>query len=151
MNRPFRILVLANETVAGRELREKILQIVQGRVADVHVLAPALSSRFRYFMSDVDGPRARARERLEQSLEMLDRAGVDATGSVGDANPVRAFEDVLVMFVPDHVVISTHPPGRSNWLEKGVVEQVSRLTDAPVEHVVVDLDAVVAAEQRAMA
>jgi hypothetical protein len=39
--------------------------------------------------------------------------------------------------------VSTHPPGRSNWLELGVVEQARLRFDVPVTHVVVDLDAAV--------
>lgn len=141
MNRPKQILVLANETLAGEELRERISELVGVGRHDVHVTVPALSSRFRYFMSDVDGPRSEARVRLDDSLRMLEEMGVQATGSVGDADPVRAFRDITVMFVPDHVLISTHPPGRSNWLEKNVVERVRELADVPVEHVVVDLEA----------
>jgi len=38
-------------------------------------------------------------------------------------------------------VISTHPPGRSNWLERGVVDSVRARYDVPVTHVVVDLAA----------
>ena len=42
---------------------------------------------------------------------------------------------------PDEIVISTHPPGRSNWLERGVVDSVRARYDVPVTHVVVDLEA----------
>jgi hypothetical protein len=37
------------------------------------------------------------------------------------------------------VLVSTHPEGRSNWIEKGVVEKIQGKTDLPVEHVVVDI------------
>ncbi len=43
-------------------------------------------------------------------------------------------------FHPDEVVISTHPEGRSNWLERGVVAAVRERFDLPVRHVVVDLE-----------
>jgi GABA permease len=42
-------------------------------------------------------------------------------------------------FGPDEIVISTHPPGRSNWLERGIVETVRTHYDVPVTHVVVAL------------
>jgi hypothetical protein len=38
------------------------------------------------------------------------------------------------------VIISTHPPGRSNWLETGIVERLRDELDVPVTHVVVDLE-----------
>jgi hypothetical protein len=37
-------------------------------------------------------------------------------------------------------VVSTHPPGRSHWLEQGVVETARMRYDVPVTHVVVDLE-----------
>jgi hypothetical protein len=38
------------------------------------------------------------------------------------------------------VIISTHPPERSRWLEQGVVERAERDVPLPVAHVV-DLEA----------
>ena len=48
-------------------------------------------------------------------------AGVEARGEVGDADPIQAMDDALRTFGADEIVISTHPPGRSNWLEKEVI------------------------------
>jgi hypothetical protein len=45
------------------------------------------------------------------------------------------------MFDPDELIISTHPPGRSNWLERGLIEVVRAAYDLPITHVVVDLEA----------
>ncbi|HEV7918137.1 MAG TPA: universal stress protein [Solirubrobacterales bacterium] len=133
-----RVLVIANETVAGRGLHDEIAKAA-GEGAEVHVVAPALSSRLKYVFSDVDGPRANAKDRLDDSLERLEKSGIKATGEVGDTNPVRAFEDAVSTFEPDYVVISTHPPGKSNWLENKVVDRIRDHTDVPVTHVVVDL------------
>ena len=47
-------------------------------------------------------------------------------GDVGDGDPVQAVEDAIVSFTPDEIVVSTHPEGRSNWLEHGVVEAIGR-------------------------
>ena len=48
-------------------------------------------------------------------------AGIEARGEIGDGDPLQAIEDALRTFAPDELVISTHPEGRSNWLERGVV------------------------------
>jgi GABA permease len=48
-------------------------------------------------------------------------------------------EDALRLFPADEVMISTHPPGRSNWLEHDVVDRARERFDLPVTHVVVDL------------
>jgi GABA permease len=49
-------------------------------------------------------------------------------------------DDALRTFGADEIVISTHPPGRSNWLEKGVIERARERYPLPLTHVVVDLD-----------
>jgi hypothetical protein len=141
-----RLLVIANETIAGTGLHEHIRELTAdgGRVI---IVAPALSSRLKYVFSDVDEPRQQAQERLDQSIDLLRRSGIDAEGEVGDANPVRAFEDAVAIYDPDSVLVSTHPEGRSHWLERGEVEKIRGKTDLPVEHVVVDLQAQTAERQ----
>jgi GABA permease len=68
-------------------------------------------------------------------------AGLKARGEVGDSDPVQAIDDATRTFMPDEIVISTHPEGRSNWLERGVVESARQRFEVPVSHVVVDLEA----------
>lgn len=135
-----RLLVIANETIAGTALHEHIREMTSegGRVI---IVTPALSSRLEYVLSDVDEPRVHARERLDASLEALRASGIDAEGEVGDVNPVRATEDSIAIFEPDAILVSTHPEGRSHWLEHKVIEKIRKKTDLPVEHVVVDLEA----------
>ena len=49
-------------------------------------------------------------------------------------------EDALRTFGADEIIISTHPPGRSNWLERDVVEKARERFAVPITHVVVDLE-----------
>ena len=136
-----RILVIANETVAGRALREAVEDAAEGSRANVLVVSPALNSPVRYWASDEDGARAAAEERLQRSIAELDKLGISARGEVGDADPVQAIEDALRTFGADVIVISTHPEGRSNWLERGVVTSARERFAVPITHVVVDLEA----------
>jgi hypothetical protein len=140
-----RVLVVANETVGGSELLELLRREVASERTEVLVVVPALNSPVRHWVSDEDGARAAASERLEASLEAMRANGIDAHGEIGDADPIQAIADALRTFVPDELVISTHPEGRSNWLEKGVVESAAQRFELPVTHVVVDLEV----EQRA--
>jgi hypothetical protein len=135
-----RILVVANETCAGRALLDEIRYRARGYDAEVLVVSPALSSPVRYWASDVDGARAAAQRRLEGSLSALESVGVRARGEVGDADPLQAIEDALRTFEPDEVIISTHPRGRSNWLERDVVTHAREVFDLPITHVIVDLE-----------
>jgi hypothetical protein len=135
-----RILVVANETVVGRALRSEVATRAQEGDAEVLVVSPALNSRLRHWTSDEDQARAAAQDRLDESLAALAADGVDARGRVGDDDPIQAIEDSLRVFGADEIVISTHPPGRSNWLERGVVERAGEKFDVPITHVVVDLE-----------
>ena len=136
-----RILVVANETVAGHELRSLLGQKAEGVREDVLLVCPALNSRIRTWTSDEDGARTAAQARLDASLARLSELGVQARGEIGDGDPLQALEDALREFPADEIVVSTHPPGRSNWLELGVVENARMRFDVPVTHVVVDLSA----------
>jgi hypothetical protein len=136
-----RILVIANETVGGEKLREMIRQKSEGFREEVLVVCPALNSPLRHWASDEDAARAAAQQRLDRSLERLGALGITARGEVGDAEPLQAIEDALRTFGADEVILSTHPPGRSNWLEKGVVRGARERFAVPITHVVVDLEA----------
>ena len=135
------ILVVANETVGGATLRDRIRERSEGVRAEVLVVAPALNTPIRHWASDEDGARAVAEARLRESLSMLRAGGVSARGEVGDAEPLQAIEDALRTFGADEIIISTHPEGRSQWLERGVVSAARERFAVPITHVVVDLDA----------
>lgn len=136
-----RILVVANETVGGPELRDELRQRAGTDRAKVLVVAPALNSPLRHWASDEDDARAAAQARLDQSVESLRAVGLDVAGEVGDGDPLQAIEDAIRTFQPDELVVSTHPEGKSHWLERGVVEQARERFALPLTHVVVDLDA----------
>jgi hypothetical protein len=136
-----RILVVANETVGGKKLLDTLRERAEGVREEVLVVTPALNSPLRHWASDEDPARADAQRRLDESLATLRQAGVNARGEVGDSEPLQALEDALRTFAPDEIVISTHPEGRSHWLEKGIVDAARERFAVPITHVVVDLEA----------
>jgi hypothetical protein len=136
-----RILVAANETVGGRRLRQEIEQAAAGVSEQVFVVCPALNSPLKHWVSDDDEARREAHRRLNRSLRQLEEDGIAAFGEVGDSDPIQAIEDALRSFAADQIIISTHPEGRSNWLERGVVSSARERFAVPITHVVVDLEA----------
>jgi GABA permease len=136
-----RILVVANETVGGPELLSEVQERSAERAVSILVVSPALNSPLRHWVSDEDEARSAAQQRLDASLESMRAAGLNAAGEIGDGDPIQAIEDAIRTFSPDELIVSTHPPGRSHWLERGVVEKARERFALPLTHVVVDLDA----------
>lgn len=135
-----RILVVANETVGGEALLDEIRDRCRSRDCAILVVTPALvASRASHWASDVDEAMELARQRMELSLIALHELGLKAKGKIGDSDPNVAIEDALRVFPADEIVISTHPPERSRWLEHGVVERAREQINLPISHVVVDL------------
>jgi hypothetical protein len=142
-----RLLVIANETVGGGALLEEIRDRCRNRDCEILVMTPALvGSRASHWASDVDEAIVLARQRMELSLIAIEELGLKAKGEIGDSDPNVAIEDALRMFPADEIVISTHPPQRSRWLEHGVVDRARAEIELPITHVVVDLGAASVAE-----
>ncbi len=140
-----RILVVANETLEGSGVLAAVRSAVLAGPAHVHVVCPALNSRLGHWTSDDDGAVEAAGRRLGRSLERLRSAGISATGEVGDGDPLQAIEDAVRARGADLIVISTHSPARSNWLERDVVARAATRFGLPITHVVVDLESTPAA------
>ena len=135
-----RVLVVANETVAGRPLIDAVRKRADGDEVQVHVISPQNQPKHGYVIYD-EHVRDAAQNRLEMTLALLREAGIKADGEVMDPDPYSAVMDALGEQDYDEIVISTHPETRSGWLRQGLVDRVARAARRPVEHVVVDLDA----------
>jgi hypothetical protein len=135
-----RVLVVANRTLAGAELRVA-LQSRAATGSEFHIVAPILCSRVHYIASDVDRELDEARDRLSTALTRARAEGLAVTGKVGDPNAAfGAIEDELRLHGADEVIISTYPRGESNWLETGIVDRLRDELDVPVTHVIVNAD-----------
>jgi hypothetical protein len=136
------VLVIANETVAGRSLIEAIERRREDGPVRVTVITPVNQPREGYVVYE-DTRRAAAGRRLEQTLAVLRAEGIPASGLVVETDPVAATRDALAQLEPppDEIIVSTHPLQRSGWLRRNVVERIeSAAGGLPVEHVVVDLE-----------
>src|ERR671917_615178 len=134
-----RILVVANETVAGKPLIDAVRERGAGEEVDVHVICPQNQPRHGYVIYE-SMVRDAAENRLQMTIALLREAGIEADGEVMDPDPYAAVMDALGEREYDEIVISTHPETRSGWLREGLVDRVRRAARRPVEHVVVDLD-----------
>ena len=81
----------------------------------VLVVAPALNSWLRRWLSDEDGARRRAEERAAAVADGLEQSGVHAEGRAGDGDPLLAIADALSTFPADEILIAAQP-GRSSQI-----------------------------------
>jgi hypothetical protein len=136
------ILVVANETVAGRGLIDAVKQKAAGQDVElVTVLAPVNAPRAGYVVYE-DTRRAAAGRRLDRTLAALREAGIPAHGLVVESDPADAVRDTFGMLdpKPTDVILSTHPVEKSGWVRKNVVDRVRKAAgDVPVEHIVVEI------------
>jgi hypothetical protein len=131
-----RILIIANRTCPCPMLVDKVARRAGDAQTEVLVVAPALNSRVRHWVSEVDGAIARAQDGVELAVGELREREVNTCGKVGDSDPMVAIIDALGNFPATEIVSTTHPPGRSNWLERGLIEHARARFDIPVTHLV---------------
>ncbi len=129
-----RILVVADQTLGSRELLREIENRSRGGRSEILVVAPA---------PDASGDRSAAdlelvRQRLELFLQAIEESGRKAQGRLGDPEPGAAIEEALREFAAHEIIIATHPPDCSRWLQNGGVEAARSELGLPVAHVVVD-------------
>jgi hypothetical protein len=130
------ILVVADENLETGALLDALrFRTRKERDVDVLVVAPALNSRLRYWLSDDDQARRIAAERLTRLLDGLRDAGFAAEGLVADADPLRAIDDALALFPADEIVVAVQPRGGSHWLARDLVRRARVRYRQPVVHV----------------
>ena len=117
-------LVVANVTATSGELLEALKARAPARYT---LIIPA---------TPFGGGRQAAEAKLAEALEELHAAGLEAEGSVGNADPILAVTDVWDPKLYDEIIVSTLPMRFSKWLHAGLPERIAKLTNAPVTHVV---------------
>jgi hypothetical protein len=116
------VLVIANQTVLGEPLIDRIQDRAQATPADFTILIPA----------DAEG----AERRLREVCARMGELGIEATGHLGDPDPVVAAQNVVHDERVDEIIVSTFPEATSGWLRRDVIGRIRGL-GLPVEHIVV--------------
>src|SRR3954468_16667769 len=118
-----RVLVVANETVAGKPLIDAIRKRADGQEVHAHVISPQTQPKHGYVIYD-EHVRDAAENRLRMTIAMLREAGIEADGEVIDPDPFAATTDALGERDYDEVIVSTHPETRSGWLRQALVDRI---------------------------
>lgn len=130
-----RYLVVANQTLGGEHLAEKVKELLAEGPSHFHVLVPATAPSDLAVFTEGQA-EAIAQRRLEDALARLRDMGAEADGEVGDASPFEAIADVLREQEFDGIILSTLPPGMSRWLKQDLPNRVERSFALPVTHIV---------------
>jgi hypothetical protein len=133
------VLVVANETLGGRPLLEKIKELAAQEPIRLVICVPRTNPRQGNIIYD-EAVFDAAQVRIDLARKVMREEGIDAIGEVGDPDPYTATMDAIAEHDPGEIVISTYPAASSGWLRRDLIERVSEATRVPVDHVIVDLD-----------
>ena len=95
------------------------------------VVSAASPTFLRHWTSDIDEAIEQAGGRVDETVRRLRAANVEASGAIGDDDPVRAIEDALRVFGGDEIVVTT---GRSSD-DAALAARVRERFALPVTHV----------------
>jgi hypothetical protein len=129
-----RYLVVANQTLGGEHLTDKVRECLAEGPCQFYVVVPTTHDP-QGWTWDEDIARAEAGKRLEAALARFRKLGADVDGEVGDINPVDAIRDVASHREFDEIILSTLPVGRSRWLKMDLPHRVERAFSVPVTHI----------------
>jgi hypothetical protein len=132
------ILVVANETLSGRELLEAVRERGEPDVRFI-LCVPQNRPRSGLVIYD-DAVFDAAQVRVDLALEVIRGEGMRAIGEVGDPDPFAAALDAVGEYSPQEIIVSTYPETRSGWLRRDLIERLRDATGLPVTHIVNDID-----------
>jgi hypothetical protein len=129
-----KILVVANETIGGRSLIEKV-QERAGADVQYWVVVPRARPRRGNVVYD-EAVRDMAQVRVDLMLAFMRDNGIKGSGEVGDEDPFLAATDAVAAEGIDEIIVSTLPAETSGWMRRDLPERLREATGVPVEHVI---------------
>jgi hypothetical protein len=130
------VLVVANRTVLGEPLLEKIRERAAQGKASFLIVSP---------QGETEGSYEAAERRLLQAVHRLRGEGIDVHGQISHPDPYAAVMQTMEDERVDEIIVSTFPGERSGWLRRNLLERLRNGTKLPVEHVEVDVPELVTA------
>jgi phosphopantetheine adenylyltransferase len=124
------VLVVANQTVLGEPLLERVRARAREGAASFLIVSPQSDP------SRAEHPEAE--RRLRAALSTLRSEGIDAHGQIAHPDPFTAAMEAVLDERTDEIIVSTFPGERSGWLRRDLVGRLRSESGLPVDHVVVE-------------
>ena len=102
-------LVVAHKTLIGSALLDEVARRIEAGPSHFHLIVP-IDHPSDHKWSEGEC-QAEAAKRLDEGLAAFAGLGAEATGEVGDQNPVAAIAAVVRVREVDEIILSTLPPG----------------------------------------
>jgi len=133
-----KVLVIVPDALQAGEEIDEIRRAADGAGTKLHVVVPAVEATvFRHTLGDIDEPKQEAEQRLQASLASLRDSGIEASGEVGDPDPVQAAQDALLKGPADEVLIFEREAQQARWFEEGLFEKAQAALEPPLRMVVI--------------
>jgi len=126
---PANVLVVANQTVLGGPLLDKIRERTRRGPASFLIISP---------QGESEGSYEQAERRLLRAVSLLRSEGLDVHGQISHPDPFTAVTQTIEDERVDELIVSTFPDARSGWLRRNLLERLRDETKLPLEHVTVD-------------
>ena len=130
------VLVVANQTVLGEALLDRIRERAKSGPAGFLIISP---------QGETDGTYEEAEKRLLRAVTLLRGEGIEAHGQISHPDPFSAVMQTLEDERVDEIILSTFPNARSGWMRRNLLERLRNETKLPIDHVEVDVPAAVTA------
>jgi hypothetical protein len=126
------VLVIANETLLGEPLLDRIREQARGEGRTSFLIISPQSDPHQ-------GAHPEADRRLRTMLTRLRAEGIEAHGQVAHPDPYTAAMHAVRDERIDGILVSTFPEQRgSSWLRRDLIGRLRSDAKVPVEHVVVE-------------
>ena len=132
-----KILILANETIAGKRMLDAMLAH-RGEDVSFHIVVPKTRPKHGNVIYD-EAVRSSAQVRVDLARAFLRENGIKSSGEVGDPDPFLAATDAIAEHDIDEIIVSTLPAETSGWMKRDLPERLREETGLPVEHVTSDV------------
>jgi hypothetical protein len=130
------VLVVANQTVLGAPLLDKIRERAQKGPVSFLIISP---------QGESEGSYEGAERRLLRAVSLLRGEGLDVHGQISHPDPFSAVMQTIEDERVDELIVSTFPDARSGWMRRNLLERLRDATKLPIEHVTVDVPVTVSA------